>query len=267
MAARAWILVLMMAGCSSAATEQGNPVDAGAQGSAPPPGSSGGSPLPQAQVSFDPSDGTTAVGPRPLVVSVYEMGFNADEAVLRDLAGRVSLRTWPEGTAVPADATINAGNKTVSLTPTAAHQDRWYLLAASSLPDRLVFWSRLPDGTIGARFRPGSHPRVSHVQFCEKEGAGMKLVVNFSEPMVARPSAAGVVSLEIEGKAAPCALYDPREDGLYFTCDGLRPTATVKVAVSDGLPSKTGVPLAPGAWTIDIAKLLAGSCRDFRTPL
>src|SRR5438128_1498354 len=65
-------------------------------------------PEPHAWVGFEPADGTTAQGApgRDLVVAIDDPGHLVDEASLADLAGRVFLRTWPEGDPLPATTEV-----------------------------------------------------------------------------------------------------------------------------------------------------------------
>jgi hypothetical protein len=120
---------------------------------------------------------------------------------------------------------------------------------------------------IATRFRPDPRPQLIRVDFCQKDGPGMKLVLFFSEALVTSFASGDFVDVEIAGKAAICELYDRRQNGLYFTCAGLTPTSVVKLTVAAGLETAAGVTLAPGSWTIDVAKTPADSCRSFRLPL
>jgi hypothetical protein len=224
--------------------------------------------LPGAALNFTPPDGTTAWQASPLL-SFQDGAGIIDAATLADLAGRVALQTWPEGIAQPIATDTPMGpsptEKVVRVTPQNPLEDRWYVVEMSSLPSNVSFYSPLTDGTVGARFRPDSFPRVAHIQFCGKAPPGMKLVVIFSESVALASPADETVSLQIAGTPSTCASYDTAPDTLYFACDDLKDTDSVTVAVGPGVAATTGagIPLAPQSWTIAISELPAGSCRDF----
>ena len=229
-----------------------------------------GGPSLSVQLRFEPEDGATAVGSDVLRITAFGGGRTVDEPMITALTGAVALETWPEKVAVAAR--IAAGvdstqNPQLVVTPEAPLQGRWYVLRVKSLPEHFTFWPPLEDGTLGTRFRPDSHPIVRRLEFCEKAGAGMKLVLLFSEAVATDASSAAHVSVDIDGAPTTCSLYWPTPGGLYFTCDRLAPTSVVKVAVGAGLKTPAGVEMAPGAWTVDVSKLLQGSCRSFHTPL
>jgi hypothetical protein len=185
------------------------------------------------------------------------------------VTARAFLETWPER--APVAFTTDrpaAGYRVVRVVPSAPLDDRWYVNGLTSLPSLITYDAQLPDGTIGSRFRPGSHPRVSHIQFCEKAGGGMKLLVNFSEPVTLSRTAEEIVTLKVGGVASPCTSYGAGPDALYFTCDALSPTAAVVVTVaSDGAAGVSSVSLEGGSWPVNIGSLTADSCRIFATPL
>jgi len=225
--------------------------------------------LPTAQLSFTPPDGTTAWQAPPLL-SFQDGAGIIDDATLADLASRVALETWPERTAQPIVTDTPVGlsptEKVVRLTPQSPLEDRWYVVEMSSLPSSVSFYSPLEDGTVGARFRPDSHPRVAQIQFCLKDPPGMKLLIVFSESVTLASPADATVSLQIAGTTSPCASYETAADTLYFACDELADTETVTVTVGSGVTGTTGagVPLGPESWTIDISSLPAASCRTFQ---
>jgi hypothetical protein len=252
---RRWIVVSLLAAAGGGAC--GNADDAG-----------GGNPLPSAQIQFQISDGTTAQGSAPIVMSVYDHGLAVDDALLSDLAGRVALRTWPEDALVGFDVegALNGqgGQHVLRLSPAAALDDRWYIAAFDSLPARVHVST--PSGQDGVRFRPGSHPRVASVQFCvvADPTAARKMVVGFSEPVA---GADGRVSLSVAGQPSTCSQYGVNEAELYFTCPGLTPTASVTVSVAAGASGVSGVAMEPSSFNVDLARLPAADCRLFTPPL
>jgi hypothetical protein len=242
-----------------------------------PPNEAGGGPFPGVQLDFQPSDGSTGVGTQPLAVAVFNPSPFVTDVKLAELAAAVSLVTWPEKQAVDArvepglastpGSTGSAAWPRVVLTPAAPLQSRWYAIRMTPTNGFFQFNSVPGEPQIGARFRPDPQPQVIRIDFCTKDGAGMKLVLSFSEALVTTAASGDRVSVEIDGKPAVCNLYDRREAGLYFTCADLKPASLVKVTVAAGLQTPTGVPLAPGAWTIDLSTLTDSSCRTFRLPL
>jgi hypothetical protein len=188
-----------------------------------------------------------------------------DDAMLVDLGARVRLRTWPEG--APILATNQAGtgafptDKVVRVTPAVTLEDRWHVLLLHSLPPSFVVWTKLEDGTVGVRFRPGSHPRVAKVDLCPGDVPGGKVIISFSEPV--QPPPDGVVSFAISGRSTACDLYDSRSDGLYFFCAELTDKAPLTLSLGAGIVAMSGAVLEPVTLNVAIAKLPAGPCRPF----
>src|SRR5882724_5689406 len=195
-----------------------------------PGGTGGSSPFPTAQLQIAPADGTTAWAGADVALSLYDPVGIVTDAWLEQLKAKAFLQTWPERAPVVFQAeTLSeppASYKVVHLLPTAPLDARWYVAGVDSgLPSAIRFYAPLDDGTNGVRFRPDSHPLVRDVQFCLKAGAGMKLLVRFSEPLTLGVVPEKLVTLTVGGAPAPCISYDQRPDALYFTCDALSPTA------------------------------------------
>jgi hypothetical protein len=158
-------------------------------------------------------------------------------------------------------------NKALRLLPEAPLQDRWYVAGVRALPAATTYWTPLADGTIGNRFRTGSYPRVSQIQFCEKAPPGMKLIVQFSEPTRLTRPAGEIVSLQIADGPSPCESYWTIPGGLYFTCAALTPDAKVVVSLGVGVESTGGSPVEAASWNLDVAALPGGSCRSYTTEI
>jgi hypothetical protein len=232
----------------------------------------GGSPLPTVQLQITPPDGTTAWMGGDIALSLYDPAGIASAEWLDQIKAKAFLETWPERAPIAFQAETLAeapsNYKVIHLVPAAPLDARWYVAGVNSgLPSAIRFYSPLADGTNGARFRTDSHPIVRDIQFCLKAGTGMKLLVDFSEPVTLGVAPEKLVTLTVGGAAAPCSSYDQRSDSLYFTCDALSPSAEVSVSVTADATSATGVPLQSGSWPINIAVLPAGSCRAFAPPL
>ena len=101
----------------------------------------------------------------------------------------------------------------VEVTPSTTLADRWYAMVLSALPSgvslpRLASHETLPDGTIGARFSPGSHPTLTSVRVCEKGSGQTVVIADFSE-RVTHPQPAHMMDIHLSpsaGSAAACAL-------------------------------------------------------------
>jgi hypothetical protein len=229
-------------------------------------------PTPHVWVGFDPPDGATGQEGRSLVVTVEDGGRLLDEGALAQLAEHVVLKTWPEGTTVaiatePAVGPVDAA-KLIRVTPAVPLDDRWYELGFDDLPPGLTSRARLPDGNVGARFLPGSHPRVARLEFCDAGTAGTRVGVGFSEPIAAVAAPGQVVSLEVAGRPSACAPAGRDGGALFFTCADLAPTAAVTVSIADGIAAASGVALPAASFDVDLASLApAGVCRDFSPPI
>jgi hypothetical protein len=231
-------------------------------------------------LAIDPADGATAWGGRDVTVTVQDPGRLLNPEARADLPTHFYLHTWPEGTPVPVTTEEipgpNDAQWAIRVTPSLTLDDRWYVVGASDLSPRIIANVKLPDGTIGARFNPASHPRVASVQFCEAPPKGegppeemkkqMKVVASFSEPMTPPADPTQAVSVDVGGQPATCDSYGADAGALYFICE-MSPTASVTLSVAAGMASPGGVVLEPVSWPIDVAQLPAGSCRTYSPPL
>jgi hypothetical protein len=258
-------------GAAAGSTVAGGSAGAAGAGSGAAATTGGGSPIPTAQLQITPPDGTTAWTGADIELSLYDPAGIVADAWLDQVKAKAFLETWPERAPVAFQAETLAeappNYKVVHLIPAAPLDGRWYVAGVNSgLPSAIRFYTPLEDGTNGVRFRGDSHPIVRDVQFCLKAGIGMKLLVDFSEPLTLGVAPEKLVALTVGGTSAPCTSYDQRPDALYFTCDALSPTAKVNVSVTAEAASATGAPLQSGSWSIDIAALANGSCRVFSPP-
>ena len=223
---------------------------------------------PPAVLWFDPADGETARHEMDIVVTA---DGNLSDAAFADLAKRLFLKTWPERTPVAATTVINpagGGEREARLTATDALDDRWYVAGIDALPPHVVPQTRMPDGAVGARFRPGSHPRIRQISFCKKQDpAATALLIDFSEPITASAPPGGLVSVAFAGRAVSCVFVTTLIATSELVCPELASAASVTVSISAGFSGATGEPLPPGSWDIDIAKLTAGQCPYFSPPI
>ncbi len=269
------LAVALATGCEQRADEgagPSRPSDGGSGGT-----TGGGSPVPFADLRISPVDGTTGWMNPEITLSLYDPSNRVvDAAKLSEVAGQAFLQTWPDRTPVPftsavggdVDAGATTSEKTVRIGFDGLAADRWYIVGLKALP-QAVHGVTNDDGTVGSRFRPASGARLRQVQFCEKEGAGMKFLALFSEAFDLGAGDAPPVQVEIDGAAATCMLYDNRPGEFYFTCPGLKPDSAVKVTVPAGIQSAAGGSIEPGSWSANIAtlKVVASACRGFSTPI
>jgi hypothetical protein len=216
-----------------------------------------GSPKPQPVIWFEPTDMTTALGPSPLKVGLDRLGLNVDTKDIGTLAQEVSLATWPElalvastNALVPFAADPNGGKRAyVQLNPTATLPDRWYVLRVAKLPagfqtPPFSVHHQLADGSLGARFRPGSDPRVWGISFCEKPGAIYAINVFFSERVIAPAGATASLEVRQGGNKLQLAVgQEPPSFGLeaiHLSTEKLDPAATLEFAVLPGITSVDG---------------------------
>jgi hypothetical protein len=246
---RAAVLIALSAagGCA-------NSTDGGGQPSGPH--------APFIQVRADLTDETTNVGQGPFKVS-YE-GRLLDDTTLGDLAAQLSLRTWPEGAVVPTTLTINpvsASNNNVpgttavvQIAPSAALDDRWYSLQFGAAQKGITTSQSFDGGVAGVRLRPGSHPAVSLISFCQAEAAGSKFIVTLSEAVTAAVPAE-LFTVTQNGAALGCRFDEMRPQELHEFCATLVPGPLTVTLAAGKAQATGGAPLAPGTWSIDTSKL------------
>lgn len=105
----------------------------------------------------------------------------------------VSLVTWPELAAVSGVTKATRPDGTdfaVELSTTGALPDRWYAVRISGLPTGVrigegVHGKKLADGSHVVRFRPGSDPVVSNIQYCAKKDGKHSMLIAMSEGVLA----------------------------------------------------------------------------------
>jgi hypothetical protein len=169
------------------------------------------------QLQITPADGKTAWAGADIALSLYDPAGIVTDTWLEQVKAKAFLQTWPERTPVAFQAETlpepPASYKVLHLLPAAPLEARWYVAGVDSgLPPAIRFYTTLADGTNGVRFRPDSHPLVRDVQFCLKAGAGMKLLLSFSEPLTLGVAPEKLVTLAVGGAAAPCTSYDQRPE-------------------------------------------------------
>lgn len=240
-------------------------------------------PIQKVSLWLEPSDGFTSVGDSKLTLGV---SGSPSQSVLDDLAGRLSLRTYPELGAVPVSASTylatdtDAGQTTarVELSPTGPLGNRWYVLRVSSLPPDAE-WAPgslpivLSDGSFGARFRPDSFPRVWGVTSCSKSDGSEAVSILASERMYSLSSAASLVSLaHVDGSPIDCRVtQEPTNaaqlDRAPFRCTGLDRSKEVKLTIEPGFFGYPSTPLSDAGtfrFTVSLLPTDGDGCSLFR---
>lgn len=235
-------------------------------------------PRPGPATYFAPEDISTAVGSARLLV-VTETYFTTLGTRLDNLAGRVSLRTWPEMTEVPVtldpkdwDGVSSGPNggtivprANIELFPLSALDDRWYFIQVGSLPagfrtSEIDPPHRLSDGSFGSRFRIGSEPWIRNIDFCDKDGKRF-IFIKFSETVESEVNPAEVIDIMISGSrqagASPYWLTDPGSDTVELHCPPFNASANAGIVVNPGLFSRTGVPVVQEGETLNYSFVIA----------
>lgn len=122
------------------------------------------------EIRFIPGDRFTSVGGSPLALLAGDGSAPLDRRSLDELAGQLTLETWPEGKPVAGRAQVQAldpdwTRAQITFSPAAALTDRWY---------------RLHTHEEGVRFRTGSQLVVRRLRAC-REGQDLRLDLTFSE--------------------------------------------------------------------------------------
>ena len=218
--------------------------------SAPPPVSSEPPPVRRPPlVRITPDDHTTNIGDRPLRV-VIESARAIDVHLVQALAERVSLRAWPERTAIAASVVpveVAGHAAAVELHATARLPDRWVAIEVAPLPAALM-WDesapslQLPDGARIARVRTGSEPTVASIELCE-EAPSLVVTLRLSEPV----EGDAMTALTLHADAgARCEVAAGAVAGAWsWRCTGVDATLPLEITIAAGLRGRVGRPLAP----------------------
>jgi hypothetical protein len=232
-----------------------------------------GSPLrPGPTIQIQPADLTSGIDKSAIRVGVNNLGAPVGAQALAALAQSIRLYEWPEMRDVPFTTTVQdvTGNMHASdgyrradlayveVTPATPFADRWYAVVVTALPGnmarpRLSQHQRLPDGSLGARFTPGSHPTVSGIRVCDKGGGSSVVIVDFSERIKIGPDLASRLQMvdALQSKAMDTCVLDAPSTAapsggttarfVRFTCQGLdMATSPVKITIDGAVSSPSG---------------------------
>jgi hypothetical protein len=254
------LLLVAAVGCAGFADQEGG-------------GGGGPSPLPYIQIGSVIADGTTNAGQGPFPVSFYGAGRVLDDATMTSLLARLHLSTWPEGTPIAVTPTIGStsdvNRQTAQVSVGTPLANRWYALGFGPREAGLLSQQTFDGGVWGVRLRPDSHPAVSVAEFCGPTASlGMKFIVSFSEAVtVDAPTEA--LTVQQNGVAVSCQLYDVYPSRLYQFCGALTPAPVTVDLAAGTVRGPDGTFLAAQRWTVDIAKLplVETRCNGYRIPL
>jgi hypothetical protein len=205
-----------------------------------------------------------------IVIAMSGNPYFYSDAAFGDTVGRLFLQTWPDRIPVAAMVEADAasdGQRQARLVADGALDDRWYVVGSDPLPAHIVPETTMPDGTVGARFRPGSHPRVRQIGLCDKGSDKTALLIEFSEPILSSAAPGDLVSLAIAGRSVSCQPNGAVGESFELVCSDLTAASSVTVSISTGITGATGEPLSPGSWDINVTNPAAGPCRYFSPPI
>jgi hypothetical protein len=261
------VALCAVAGCANPSGGEGlNRPDANATKDGPAGDDSlgGGSPAPFIQMRAELADGTTNVGQGPFKVSYYGLGRLIDDTTLGQLSARLALRTWPEGAAVstvvtispvsPSNNSVPGSMAVVEIAPSSALEDRWYSLQFGPAEQGVVASQSFDGGVPGVRLRPGSHPAVRLINFCQADLPGSKFIVAFSEPVTAA-SPTEMFTVIQNGAPLDCRFDALEPQELHEFCSTLVSGPLTVTLGADKVQGAGAASLAPGSWSIDTTTL------------
>lgn len=223
------------------------------------------SPKPLPTIFFESEDVTSAIGSGPIVIRINSFGAPVADDLLKALAGQIHLYTGDQSSEIPIQATVRSASQgtytsdgrrqipraTVEIQPTKPLADTWYVLKVVSVPNGFalpLFGNRqtLPDGSVGARLSPGSHPRPAAFKVCPKEGGVVLVSVEWSEPVLHPTDVSSVATIrEVSASSAVCVAA-PDQGGksartTRFLCQNVPAVGgRVSVALDAGIKGVAG---------------------------
>jgi hypothetical protein len=224
-------------------------------------------------------------------VAIENAGNPLDRAVLDGLALATNLVTWPENVTVSAAADVQnipAGvaekanyRAFIYLRSQVPLTDRWYALRVSMLPSGLHWANQQSnlaqaDGSLLARFRPGSDPVMTDIQMCAV-AANQAIRVTFSERMTATTPLDSSVHVSSGDASVDCAADSNPipTDGAFsvsWKCAALDPSAQTRIHPEKTFKSLSGkLGRDPNNTELDYSFMLnalptdASGCRVYRS--
>jgi hypothetical protein len=209
-------------------------------------------------VWFMPNDNSTMVATSPLGLGIEGPATEVPTDLVASVAAAVSIVTYPELTPVDTHAEVAQARAqegaparaTVTLEPTSPLTDRWYAVRLPTMGSNLHMAAfqphrRMPDGSVVARFRPGSEPVISGVRICGPRSGSYRVLVDTSEQIAATDRLVDSIRLLQGGRPVACRAvpsFEPYANGhsLIVDCDGFDPDRPFDVAVRDDLLSMDG---------------------------
>jgi hypothetical protein len=192
-------------------------------------------------VVAEPSDLATAASDQAQPALVFGPESRAYARCAAD-PDCLRLVTYPDGEVVPAErlepeAAYGDISRRIVLVPAEPLESRWYALEVRL--DEQVGESVRVGGVQIARFRPDSHPILSHALLGRRGGRSV-LELRFSERLAGETPAEGWTITADDGSGLGCEILGPapgrEEHHAVFTCDRL---AERSVTVDFGGPLRT----------------------------
>lgn len=204
-------------------------------------------PRPLPTIQIQPLDLTSSVGASPIVVGLNSSGRPVGEALLKALASEIRLYELDAGNEIAITTTIqDVSSETygpggyprsqlasVRVEPKEPLRDVWHVVKVLAVPPgverpRFSALQTLPNGTLGARFAAGSHPRPSAIRVCSKEKDVVVAIVDWSERInYPKDPGQAATAREVLGIDSVDCLPDPKLAGhestpsLRFVCAGM----------------------------------------------
>jgi hypothetical protein len=142
----------------------------------------------------------------------------------------------------------------VEIAPSSALEDRWYSLQFGLAEQGVVASQSFDSGVPGVRLRPGSHPAVRLINFCQADVPGSKFIVAFSEPVMAA-SPTEMFTVIQNGAPLDCRFDALEPQELHEFCSTLVSGPLTVMLGADKVQGAGGASLAPGSWSIDTTTL------------
>lgn len=233
-----------------------------------------GTAVPAVSFYFTPEDGTTNESGAALTMHYFSLLRGVREVspgLEEPLHAAVFLKTWPEREPVEIGFETNRSSQIVvsKVIPRSPLQDRWYLLVAGSeMPSNVIYSPlRLPDGSAGVRFRPGSHPRVREFTVCTDHEGYVRLGATFSEPVTVDTPDSEILTLKTDDVLQSCVTTSVTSLGLEVRCGRVSVESKAIVEAKAGGFGATGERLEAGSWQIDPEVLTRSNCLFVTPPI
>ena len=210
------ICLVVAFGCSKANSDSSTP-DSSTDDSSLSPATDASSNFntpPTIRLTMTPGDLLSDVGGTPMMLRLDHLGANVPDSAVVGVTAAIKLRVYPELTPVPFTQSASPSGddetapRNIMVFPTGAlSQAGWYVLSVDTVPDGVTPYSdttpNLPQIGVGVgRFSVGSSPLLRLIQLASNG----KVIVNFSEGILASPSQVAAALTVATSDSAMCSL-------------------------------------------------------------